>query len=83
MNHFQKYDQSLNLGLGKKPKRKEQLTDLRSELRGPSQNRYGGQRTQKMRSFRGSKFGAASEGRSFSPDEVAAYEASLRGDNAL
>jgi hypothetical protein len=54
------------------------LNDLPPKLRGPSQNRYGGHRSQNIRVFRGSTFGAANQGRSLSPDEIAQQEERLR-----
>jgi len=44
----------------RKPKRrKNKVSDLPPELRGPSQNKYGGQQAQKMKPVGGSTFGPA------------------------
>jgi hypothetical protein len=48
------------------PKR---LSHYEPELRGPAQNRWGGQQTQRLRTY-GGKFGAANEGRSLSANEL-------------
>jgi hypothetical protein len=48
------------------PKR---LSSYEPELRGPAQNRWGGQQTQRLRTY-GGKFGAANDGRSLNVDEV-------------
>lgn len=48
------------------PKR---LSHYEPELRGPAQNRWGGQQTQRLRTY-GGKFGAANYGRSLNVDEV-------------
>jgi hypothetical protein len=62
-----------------KPKRhKKTLNDLPPDLRGPSQNRYGGHQAQKMKPLRGSTFGPANEGRSLSAEEIAQQEERLR-----
>ena len=66
------------LNAGQPKRRKKRLNDLPSELRGPSQNRYGGQQTQKMKPLRGSTFGPANEGRSLSAEEIAKQEERLR-----
>jgi hypothetical protein len=58
-----------------KPKRcKKRLNDLPSELRGPAQNRYGGQQSQRMKPLRGSTYGLANEGRSLSAEAIAKQE---------
>jgi hypothetical protein len=63
----------------RKPKpRKNKVSDLPPELRGPSQNKYGGQQAQKMKPLRGSTFGPANEGRSLSAEEIAKQEERLR-----
>jgi hypothetical protein len=63
---------------GKPKSRKKKLNDLPPELRGPSQNKYGGQQAQKMKPLRGSTFGPANEGRSLSAEEIAKQEERLR-----
>jgi hypothetical protein len=71
------WNSKLNVGTPKRPK--EKVSDLAPELRGPSQNRYGGHRTQRMKPLRGSTFGPANEGRSLSAEEIAKHEKRLRG----
>jgi hypothetical protein len=48
-----------------KPKTPKRLDEYAPELRGPSQNRWGGQRTQRLRTY-GGKFGKANDSRSSS-----------------
>jgi hypothetical protein len=52
-------------------------------LRGPSQNRFGGHRSQRMRGLRGNTYGAASPCRSLTPEEKAKVEANLRAKGML
>ena len=52
-------------------RRKKKVGDLPPALRGPSQNKYGGHQSQKMKPLRGSTFGPANDGRSLSADEIA------------
>jgi hypothetical protein len=47
----------------------KKLSHYEPELRGPAQNRWGGQETQRLRTY-GGKFGAANDGRSLSADEI-------------
>jgi hypothetical protein len=47
----------------------QRLSSYEPELRGPAQNRWGGQQTQRLRTY-GGRFGAANDGRSLSEDEV-------------
>ena len=54
------------------------LNALPQQLRGPSNNKYGGHQCQYMRAFRGSKFGAANVGRKFAAEERAAWEKEWR-----
>ena len=56
----------------KKPKR-TQLNDLPLHMRGPAQNRYGGHRTQNMKPFPGSTFGAASHCTVFTEEQKKAW----------
>ena len=63
---------------GKPKRRKTKVSDLRAELRGPSQNRFGGHQTQRIKPLRGSTFGPANEGRSLSAEEIAKQEERLR-----
>ena len=50
--------------------KKKILNDYPAHLRGFSQNRFGGQQTQRIRGFRGAKYGAANEGRHLSDEEI-------------
>jgi hypothetical protein len=52
-----------------KPKAPKRLDEYPPELRGPPQNRWGGQQTQRLRTY-GGKFGKANDGRSLNADEV-------------
>lgn len=57
------------------PKRKKRiLNDLPRELRGFTNNKYGGHQSQHLRAFRGSQFGAASEVKQYTPEERANWE---------
>jgi hypothetical protein len=47
----------------------KKLSHYEPELRGPAQNRWGGQQTQRLRTY-GGKFGAANDGRSLNVDEI-------------
>jgi hypothetical protein len=66
------------LNEGSPKRRKTKVRYLSPELRGPSQNRYGGHQAQKMKPLRGSTFGPANEGRSLSAEEIAKQEERLR-----
>ena len=52
-----------------KPKTPKGLDEYPPELRGPPQNRWGGQRTQQLRTY-GGKFGKANDGRSLNAEEI-------------
>ena len=67
-----------HLNVGKPKRRKKTVSDLPPGLRGPSQNRFGGYQTQRMKPLRGSTFGPANEGRSLSAEEIAKQEERLR-----
>ena len=56
--------------------KKQKLEDLPIYLRGLSNNRWGGHRSNKMRDFRGSTYGAASSGKliPLTPKLMAEYE---------
>ena len=57
-----------------KSKRKEErVQDLPYHLRGLPNNRYGGHQNSRFRVFKGSTFGAASEGTKFSQEQLEAY----------
>jgi hypothetical protein len=62
-----------------KPKR---IEDYPRELQGPPQNRHGGHQTQRLRGFRGTKYGA-SPGRRFTKEEIAEYERHAREKGQL
>lgn len=49
------------------------LFDLPSDLRGPANNKYGGHRGFRLKTF-GGQFGAANVGRRYSPEEIAKWE---------
>ena len=59
------------------------LQSLPVELRGPSNNKYGGHRNQRMRSLKGSKLGAASSVRRPTTAEWAEIENNLRARNLI
>ena len=54
----------------------QKLEDLPIHLRGLSNNRWGGHKSNKMRGFRGSTYGAASSGKHIplTPELIAEYE---------
>jgi hypothetical protein len=52
-----------------KPKAPKRLGEYPREMRGPPQNRWGGQQTQRLRTY-GGKFGKANNGRSLNADEI-------------
>lgn len=56
--------------------KKQRLSDLPLQLRGLSNNRWGGHSSGHMRGFKGAKYGAASGVRyiHLSPKELAKYE---------
>ena len=56
--------------------KKPRLEDLPVHLRGLSNNRWGGHKSNKMRGFRGSTYGAASRGKyiPLTPKLMAEYE---------
>ena len=56
--------------------KKPRLEDVPVHLRGLSNNRWGGHKSNKMRGFRGSTYGAASKGKylPLTPELMAKYE---------
>ena len=56
----------------------QKLSDMPYYLRGFSNNRWGGHRSNNMRGFKGSKYGAASDVRhiQITPDIIAKYDLS-------
>ena len=53
--------------------KEELLQDLPYELRGLSNNRWGGHKTSKLRGFRGSTYGAASKGTKLTQEQLEAF----------
>ena len=56
--------------------KKQKLEDMPLHLRGFSNNRWGGHQSNRIRGFKGSKYGAASKGKhiQLTPKLVAKYE---------
>lgn len=56
--------------------KKQKLEDLPVHLRGLSNNRWGGHKSNKLRGFRGSTYGAASRGKhiQLTPELIAKYK---------
>ena len=56
--------------------KKQKLEDMPLHLRGFSNNRWGGHKSNRIRGFKGSKYGAASNGKHIplTPDLIAEYE---------
>jgi hypothetical protein len=50
------------------------LMDYEPELRGLSNNRYGGHHARHLRGFRGSTYGPAGSVKRFTPEEIREYE---------
>jgi hypothetical protein len=73
-NHFKKPSKR------NKPKR---IDDYPSTLRGPSQNKYGGQKMIRMRGYPGNTYGPASEVRRFTKEQCAEYEIKMREEDRL
>ena len=65
----------LSIKCGKKEMRF--VNDYSRYLRGFSQNKFGGQQAQRLRTY-GGKFGAASPARSLSAEEIKVIEAELK-----
>lgn len=49
------------------------LENWPSYLRGEAQNKFGGHKVQKMRAYRGGKYGAASECKTYTAEQRAAW----------
>ncbi len=49
------------------------IEDYPYELQGPSQNKHGGRKTQRLRGFRGNTYGPASPVRQFTTEQIAEY----------
>jgi hypothetical protein len=54
------------------------LLDYPPELRGLSNNRYGGHQTQNLHGFRGNKYGPAGPVKQFTREEIQEYERSIK-----
>jgi hypothetical protein len=54
------------------------LLDYAPNLRGPSNNRYGGHQTQHLRGFKGSTYGPAGPVKHYTPEEIRKYERELK-----
>ena len=56
--------------------KKQKLEDMPLHLRGFSNNRWGGHKSNRIRGFKGSKYGAASKGKQIqlTPELIAQYE---------
>jgi hypothetical protein len=63
-------------------KKKETLNDYPPELRGFSNNRFGGHKATRLRTY-GGKFGPASKCRNLSPEECKIIEAQLKKEGKL
>ena len=79
------YDEILQETPGKKAGYSEPKTisEYAPHLRGPTQNKYGGHKSQQVRGFRGNTYGAASPCRRFTEEEKAKVEADLRAKGML
>ena len=71
------------------PRRKAPYKDPKTigeyepHLQGPTQNKYGGHKSQQVRGLRGNTYGAASPCRTLTPEEKAKVEADLRAKGML
>ena len=74
------YDKILEGTPRKKAGYKEPKTigEYKPRLQGPSQNRFGGHQTQKLRGLKGNTYGPASPCRRLTGEELAKAEADLR-----
>jgi hypothetical protein len=80
------YDEILQRTPGKKKagySEPKTIREYEPHLRGPSQNKYGGHQSQRMRGIRGNTYGAASPCRRFTVEEKAKVEADLRANGRL
>ena len=64
--------------------KKEKLEDMPLHLRGFSNNRWGGHKSNRIRGFKGSTFGAASKGQQIqlTPELVAQYKSRYSANQA-
>jgi hypothetical protein len=62
----------------KENNKRQMMSDLPWELKGPVQNKYGGHQLQRLRGLRGGTYGPASECRSLAGDEFRKAIESLR-----
>ena len=67
-----KKTKKLDSKCNKSRRNEERLQDLPYDLRGLSNNRWGGHKTSKLRGFRGSTYGAASNGTTFTEEQLEA-----------
>ena len=59
------------------------ISEYEPHLRGPTQNKYGGHKSQQVRGLRGNTYGAAGPCRTLTPEEKAKVEADLRAKGML
>jgi hypothetical protein len=57
---------------------KKNLNGADWDLRGASQNKFGGHKTKALKGLKGSTFGAANGGKSLSPEEISKAIADLK-----
>ena len=64
--------------------KKQKLEDMPLHLRGFSNNRWGGHKSNRIRGFKGSEYGAASKGKhiKLTPELVAQYEIQYSANQA-
>ena len=75
---FDKIKAVLKTPISKNSKRKPSLTDYPPELRGFSNNRFGGHKAQSLRGFKGNTYGPAGPVRHFTENETREYEKAMR-----
>jgi hypothetical protein len=82
---IQEYEELLPGHPRKKAPYKEPKTigEYASHLQGPSQNKFGGHRTQKICGLKGNTYGPAGPCRSLAGEELAKVEADLRAKGTL
>lgn len=61
----------------------KEMKDLPYHLRGPANNRFGGQQRARLRGLRGTTYGPASEGRSLSESELQEVIVRLRKEGRI
>jgi len=65
------------------PRKPTQIDAYPAELRGPTNNKYGGHKMVRMRGYPGNTYGPASEVRHFTKEQCAEYEIKMREDGSL